>query len=339
MTPTVTISFDLELAWGSFDHRYGKDLLDCARWTHDYAVSSILSHLSETQLSATWAIVGLVMLDRFPPLEHYQEVHYPHFPKPWFCWVPKERGEAEAPEWLGGSLLRAIRAAQPAQEVGFHAFSHVIFGSPGTPRERVQQELRSCMDIARQLGLDAKAFVFPRNSVAYLDELRQAGFRCFRSLDHLPWRPLPIPKGRAIASVLADFLGVTPRTVLPCLQNGLVEIPGSLMIRHAQGWRKLIPDACRLRRLRQGLRQVVDKGGIFHVWLHPENLYYERPRIENVLVEFFHEVASAVTQGKVRCLTMGQVAEEFLVHSKQGVDPGRLPSDQHRGGLPLEPSS
>jgi len=83
------------------------------------------------------------------------------------------------------------------------------------------------------------------------------------------------------------------------------------LIRFAEGWRKFIPDSSRLRRLRKGLQRVRREGGVFHVWFHPENLYAEWPRLENVVARFLEELAALVRSGDVRCLTMGQLAAEF----------------------------
>jgi hypothetical protein len=100
--------------------------------------------------------------------------------------------------------------------------------------------------------------------------------------------------------------------VEPSLKEEIVSIPGSLLIRCAAGWRKYIPDASRLRRLRKGLERVRREGGVFHVWFHPENLYAEWPRLENVVAVFLEELGALVRAGELRCLTMGQLADEFL---------------------------
>jgi hypothetical protein len=98
----------------------------------------------------------------------------------------------------------------------------------------------------------------------------------------------------------------------PSIKEGIVSIPGSLMIRYAAGWRKYIPDGARLRRLRKGLERVRRSGGVFHAWFHPENLYAEWPRLENVVARFLEELGTLVRNGDLRCLTMGQLASEFL---------------------------
>jgi hypothetical protein len=312
--PTVVISLDLELSWGSFDLSYGDELLRMGRWTHDVGTPNLLNHLTRNGLSATWAIVGAMMRRSLPDVSGLPEVRYPHFPKPWFSYIPKDGDEQTHPEWFGASLVEMIRNATPEQEIGFHSFSHVPFGEGGMTRERALAEYRYCTQIAQELGIPQSSFVFPRNSVAYLAELRDTGFTCFRDVDHLPVR---FTNGmvNSLAMIWADFVGSAPRMVEPSLKEGIVSIPGSLLIRYAAGWRKYIPDSSRLRRLRKGLERVRQDRGVFHVWFHPENLYAEWPRVENVVARFLEELGVLVRNGDVRCVTMGQLAHEFLSNS------------------------
>jgi hypothetical protein len=312
--PTVVISLDLELSWGSFDLSYGDELLKMGRWTHDVGAPNLLKHLTRNGLSATWAIVGAMMRRSLPDVSGLPEVRYPHFAKSWFSYVPKEGGEQTHPEWFGASLVEMIRNASPEQEIGFHSFSHVPFGERGMTRERAIAEYRYCAQIAKELGIPKSSFVFPRNSVAYLAELREAGFTCFRDADRLPVR---FSNGmlNSLAMICADFAGSSPCMIEPSLKEGIVSIPGSLLIRYAAGWRKYIPDSSRLRRLRKGLERVRLSRGVFHVWFHPENLYAEWPRVENVVARFLDELGVLVRNGDVRCLTMGQLAAEFRSQS------------------------
>jgi hypothetical protein len=61
--------------------------------------------------------------------------------------------------------------------------------------------------------------------------------------------------------------------------------------------------------------------GVFHVWFHPENLYAEWPRVENVVARFLEELGVLVRNGDVRCLTMGQLAAEFRANSAANQKP------------------
>lgn len=312
--PTVVISLDLELSWGSFDLSFSEDVVEMARWTNGIGAPRLLKLLTDNGLSATWAVVGAMMRSSLPDISGLPEVHYPHFPKPWFSCVPKQANELTHPEWFGSRLVEKIRSAVPKQEIGFHSFSHVPFGCQGMTRERAIAEYHYCARVARDLGIQTTSFVFPRNSVAYLREVRDAGFSCFRDADELPIR-FASERLTSLFAALADFVGQAPAIVEPIWKEGLVAIPGSLLIRYAAGWRKYIPDASRLRRLRKGLERVRRGGGVFHVWFHPENLYAEWPRLENVVAHFLDELGILVRNGDVRCVTMGDLAREFLAKS------------------------
>jgi hypothetical protein len=307
---TVVISLDLELCWGSFDLSFDDELLKMGRWTHDVGVPSLLNHLTTNRISASWAVVGAMMRPSLPDVAGLPEVNLAHFSKPWFSYVPMDGDESTYPEWFGASLVKMIRSAEPEQEIGFHSFSHVPFTQPGMTRERAVAEYRYCAQIAQELGIPTTCFVFPRNLVAYLPDLRDAGFTCFRDVDKLPVR-FANSKLTSVAMVLADFAGLAPGMVEPSLKEGIVSIPGSLLIRCAEGWRKYIPDSSRLRRLRKGLERVRRSGGIFHIWFHPENLYPEWPRLENVVARFLEELGVMVRNGDLRCLTLGRFASEF----------------------------
>ncbi|MDQ2842054.1 MAG: hypothetical protein M3Y72_13630 [Acidobacteriota bacterium] len=302
------ISIDLELAWGTFDFEYGPKLLERARWTSDEAIPILLGQLEKNGLAATWAIVGFVMLNALSDCPKLTEVHYPHFTRPWLSYA-EAAAESDFSCWFAPRTVNRIRGIKPTQEIGAHSLSHVIFGDPGTPRQRAEEELRLCQSIAHELGIELKSFVFPRNSIDHLDALSQAGFKCYRSPDVLPLS-LRIPRGPALSGVACDVLGIAPRPVVPIDKNGLVEIPGSLMVRDMKAWRGLIPDRVRLKRLNNGLRVVAEEGGVYHIWLHPESLFHRRPRLEMVLAEFFENAGSMVRSGKLRCLTMGQLAAE-----------------------------
>src|SRR5262245_3924742 len=111
--PTVVISLDLELSWGSFDLAYDDYLLIMARGSHDLCLPRLLNHVTRNGLAATWAVVCAMMRSSLPDISGLPEVKYPHFPNPWFTYVPKQGAEATHPEWFGAKLVQMIRDAKP----------------------------------------------------------------------------------------------------------------------------------------------------------------------------------------------------------------------------------
>ncbi len=312
MKPTVVISIDFELAWGSFDKWPLAKLHSAARWTHHVGAPALLHVLEKHGVAATWAVVGALMEDGLPTsAESLAEVTVPWFRHPWLHYVPRNAGEVQAPEWFAPSFVNLlIQSAN--QEVGFHSYTHVDLAHPGTSRLRAEQEFVECRRIAERLGVRGTSFAYPRNSVANTDLLFEAGFKVFRTPDALGsfrWADI-VPAGRRLQILASDYVGASPATVEPSVVDGLVQIPGSMFAGYGGGWRRAIPASMRSRRLRAGLRRVVRTGGVFHVWLHPIDLFHQHPRILDALDVFLHELRQTMERGEVRNLTMEQVAEE-----------------------------
>ena len=52
------------------------------------------------------------------------------------------------PTWYGADLVAAIRACRTKQEVGSHAFGHLIAGDPGCTAEAFRTDLAACRAVA-----------------------------------------------------------------------------------------------------------------------------------------------------------------------------------------------
>jgi len=193
------------------------------RWTHDVGVPKLLNHFTRNGLSATWAMVGAMTRPSLPDVSGLPEVNYRHFLKPWFSDVPKEGGESTHPEWFGASLVEMIGTQTRSRNRISFVFTRPL-GRPGMTRERAIAEYRYCAQIAQELGIRAPCFVFPRNLVAYLADLRDAGFTCFRDVDELPVR-FASHTLAAVEKMLADFAGLSPCMIEPSLKEGMVSIP------------------------------------------------------------------------------------------------------------------
>ncbi len=125
------ISIDVELAWGRVHHgiRPGSDtLFDEER----RSVAAMLDLMQRYRISATWAVVGHLFLDRCEPVGG---VHHPELrraPYSWFegDWFADDPGTTvhRDPWWYAPDLIDAIKACPVNQEIGSHSFSHQIVG-------------------------------------------------------------------------------------------------------------------------------------------------------------------------------------------------------------------
>lgn len=310
----MALSLDFELAWGSFDRARRGPLLASAEWTHDTGAPRLLQLLERYHLPATWATVGALMHDGLPPDldERHAEAGAP---PGWFSGVPRSCGETGAPQWFAPRFIDRLQACPTPQDIGFHGWSHVPLG-PEASSQLVAWELQMCRKTAASKGLAGLSFVYPRNRAGHLGLLASHGFRVYRSVDPLPLGlasrlARPGTGARSAALMAADALALAPPLVEPVSEQGIVAVPGSLMVRYAGGLRGALPDACRRRRLSLGLRNLVERGGTLHVWLHPINLWARHPRLLHVLEAFFARVAQLRDSGDLEVRSLADIEREW----------------------------
>lgn len=311
---TVVISIDAELSWGFHDWaKPPRARIDAARqgW------GQLLDLLETFQLPATWAVVGHLFLD------DCDGRHAGHpAPAGWF--------EAERDRWrdrpevrFGSDLLEELLSSPVAHEIACHSFSHVLFDESRTSRELARAELSACEQAARDWGISFDSFVFPRNHVGYRDLLAEAGYRCYRG--RAPSATLDGRFGRPLSKLAqATLIESTPPVVSPTVDEyGLVNIPASLFLFAIDGLPRRVIEPIWgnpvVREVQRGVDAVIEEGGVFHVWLHPNNLTDEaQVRQLRACLEYIEE---QVARTDLTVETMASVAETFQKDSAD--QPGR----------------
>jgi hypothetical protein len=269
-----TLSLDFELIWGTVDIAGVDGFRSACLFERKRIVDDLLALLDEFEIPATWCIVGHLFLDRC-------DGKHATLKCPAHAWLREDWFEADPggiendqSVFLGKSLVEKILACPTKQEVGFHSFSHVIWGDPGCSREVAESEIRACLDAAAWTGTQPVSFVFPRNRVGHLDVLADHGMRVFRGPGPRWYErdENPGALGR-LAHLLEVALGTPAPTVLPsAAPSGLVNLPGSMIYLPAHGVRGLIPVGRRVRRAIAALEEAVERRRVFHLWFHPTNL-------------------------------------------------------------------
>jgi peptidoglycan/xylan/chitin deacetylase (PgdA/CDA1 family) len=251
----LCISIDLELAWGIWDEPSTAYHRLCAE-KERAVVNAMLELFASRSIPATWAIVGR-LLDPAGGVP-----------------TSTEFGERI---WYAPDLVEAIRNGAPGHDIGSHGFAHLYFQE--TDRDRLRADLRAARRVHDEHGLPFTSFVFPRNQVAHLDLLAEAGIKVFRGVD-VGWQTtvrerLGRVPGRA-ANLVDKVLPIPPPLVQPrALPFGLVELPSSMLLLGRNGLRGLVPPHVAELKAKLGLRQAARHGGIFHLWFHPSNFYFD----------------------------------------------------------------
>ncbi|WP_049986717.1 polysaccharide deacetylase family protein [Halobellus rufus] len=299
---TVVISVDAELGWGFYDlPTPPPDRLEAGRdgWR------TLLDLFDHYRIPATWAVVGHLFL------EGCDRTH-PRHPLAG-AWFERERTEwAHRPDLrFAPGLIQEIEAADVDHEIGCHTFSHVLFGDGTTSVEVARAELVAALEAAENAPVSAEmtSVVFPRNSVGHRDVLAELGFTCYRGVR---------PDTGSFGPKALRKMG-TPPIVRPYIDEfGLVNVPASLYLFGFEGIaRRLcewVWDDPIVSRARAGVDAALREDGIFHVWLHPNNLTSDLD-VER-LRRIFGYIADRRERHGLRVATMAEVASAARTRSE-----------------------
>lgn len=310
-----TISLDFELIWGTVDLFGVEEFREAVELERREVVDRLLELFNEFKIPATWCTVGHLFLDKCEASEnkkHAEVVRPQHawHEADWFTHDPCG-DEENAPLFYGKSLVEKIKNNPVKQEIGSHSFSHIILGDKGCSKDAARTDVAECVKVAENFDIKLNSFAFPRDQVGHLDILKEYGFTNYRGA---------IPKwyehgeNRSIVKRLAHLFDVvtaaTPPTVLPEFEeNGLINIPGSMIFFPMHGLRKHIPMSLRVKRARKGLDVAAKEKRIFHLWFHPTNMAFEIDKMFDGLREILKYAAELREQGLVETLSMSEIAE------------------------------
>ena len=294
---SVVISVDAELGWGFHDVDVPTERVEAARvgWKR------LAGLCSEYEIPATWAVVGHLLLEDCDG----RHADHPRGPE----WFRCEREQwADRPGLRYGPHLVADVASDPVgHEIGCHTFSHVLLGAAETTAETARAELEGCLSATSETEYSLRSFVLPRNSVGHRDVLAEYGFDCYRGA--APEAPTPLRKLRE-----ATVGDPSPRLVEPSVdEHGLVDVPASLYLFSFEGRpRRLLTTVFEdpvVQYARRGIDAATREDGVFHMWLHPNNLIgrqqiarmraifdYLDDRRDELEIETMSEVATRITR-------------------------------------------
>lgn len=266
---TFCISIDVELLWGVRD-MLSSDYEKSAMKVRQNIVR-LLELFEKYNISATWAIVGHLFLDSCS-IENGKK--HPNITRPKYSWHKEDWFKLDPatnikknPLWYGKDIIEMI-SKKKNQEIGSHSFSHLLYGMNGCSKKAAEDDIKECINLAKQYNLTLRSFVFPRNIEGHKNVLKKNGIRVYRGNDPLPFKGL-LQKAYLL---FAFLLHLTPPTSKPYYdKQGLLNIPGSMIYLSRDGLRKFIPMSARVHKAYKGIDDAIKHDRVFHLWLHPIN--------------------------------------------------------------------
>ena len=112
-------------------------------------------------------------------------------------------------------------------EIASHSFTHIIFDDKTTTKEKALNEFINGFNILERQNIQPISFVFPRNRINYLKELKNAGFKSYRGVEPSWYRNLTGNLKKA-CHIFDQALSITPPVATPSYRDGLLNIPTSM---------------------------------------------------------------------------------------------------------------
>ncbi|MEK7650714.1 MAG: hypothetical protein AAB364_02500 [Patescibacteria group bacterium] len=286
MKGIFTISIDHELAWGYVDRKIDSKQRSLIK--QEYLIVERLVKLFEQyQVSATWAIVGRLL----EPVA--EEGHLD-------LWFDSRR------------TIELINNSKVSQEIGSHSYGHIIYNE--VDQRIVELDLQNAKRVHDKHGLPFHSFVFPRNQVRWLGSLRSSGLVCYRGNSRKWFDAVPLRLVKRFCRWLDYFLP-SVYTVRPHIaDNGLVNIPDSLLLLGRDGLRRLVSPGLMIAKMNAGLDRAVARREVFHLWFHPSNFSYDVENQFKILEALLERARNLRDQGKIEILTMKEIADKVLVN-------------------------
>ena len=287
MTPTrgsLTISIDLELAWGNWDN------LSSHHIEHIYSgeriiTTRLLEIFDRYEIPVTWAFVA-ALLD--------------------FKSAAKMPGDKTL--WYAPDLIEKICVARVTHDLGSHGGRHRYFDD--MTEQQCIEDLQFAAHIHKTNDLSLRSFVYPRNKVARTELLAGVGVAVFRGQDkawHQNIRNRHVVLGR-VANLLDKMVPIAPQAVMPERVGGVRNLPGSMLLLSRDGVRRFVHPLVMSAKLEKGLQAAVRSKNVFHLWFHPSNFWCNTDQQFQIFEDFVAKAAEYVATGDMEVRPMAGFA-------------------------------
>lgn len=302
--PTFIISIDTELVWGYAlypEDKAIKVMLSDTSKARD-AINALLAIFDKYNIPATWAVVGHLFLEHCTLEECTARKNISELKGEKYTFDPCTNIDTD-PLYYGRDIIDKILSSKVEHEIGYHSFSHIPFSE--CSREVAEAEIEKGIELAGELGIKLKSFIFPEDKIGHIEILKKYGFTAYRGLiakrRSLNRSFFVRAKNLAINELIAN--PVEPRWI-----DGIWELPSSMLFSDPLFPFTLLP------RAKGGINRAIRENKIFHIWLHPSNLLTQKglsKRLEAVIAY----VDKRRQEGKLHVATMGGFVQ-LLKHGK-----------------------
>lgn len=297
------ISLDLELAWGTRGRPVGSSVgpfLDGTR----AAVRKLLALFERYDVSATWAVVGGLLLGKG------REKRHPLLQRKDLADIPQGDCRSQ-PNWYADDIVNEILSCSVSQEIGCHTLTHQEIGADD--RSVLRHELAGFDEAASDFGLKpSPTFIYPRGVQFHEDILDDFGYTSYRGPETKWFESIPGTKLSAVMRLADAKLGLAPQTHIPKREFGsLWMIPSSQFYSPRLRVGKYVSVQQRVRKAIKGLRKAAIRNGVYHLWTHPFNLGCQTDELLHGIEQILVEASRLRSAGQLDFNSMGDLASQL----------------------------
>jgi hypothetical protein len=277
MSGYFVISLDVEKMFGVFNSKtfanYGENILGVRK-----VVPDILKLFSDYNISATWAVVGMMLMKSRDELFKYS-------PEKRIIYVDSSVSvynfleginEVDYKFYFEGFDIVKLIAESRNQELASHTYSHCYIMEPGFDLDVFKQEIEFANNLCfHHFKKKINTIIFPRNQYSneVLSALKGLGIKTYRGNMEC-W----IHKPRAHFSMFLKsvrFFDSYFNLFEKCkakidYDKQVVNIQASIFLRPYNPRLKYL-EMFKMRRIKRAMLKAAKEGGLFHLWFHPHN--------------------------------------------------------------------
>jgi len=316
------ISLDFESHWGFFDNT---SLNDCRLQLTNIntVIEKLLALSKQYNVGITFATVGMMFAKNKNDITQYLPKLKPNYNNNALDAYNLLNGITDEDQklYFTQDLVNKIEQ-DPLHEIGTHTFCHYYCYENGQTIEDFKEDLISAVKVAKDLNIDTKSIVFPRNQVkeSYLGVCEELGIETYRGNCWFNFnsdrKKIAIKGfGLTILRIIDSYLNISGSNSFKLEDYNskganLINIPSSRFLRPYNSRLKLM-ESLKINRIKKAMTKAAKRNETYHLWWHPHNFANNIEENFKNYIDILQHYKKLNTKYNFESITMQKLGKEY----------------------------